>query len=107
MLAIHMTKGIDTPSGELERADEPVSQRREWPQTRTFVRMLLIIAALATTLWLLHALREVFLLVVLSIFFAYLVVIGIGVLTNAGDLPGDSDLRLVCLDCEVIITNLS
>jgi len=35
--------------------------------------MLLIIVALATTLWLLHALREVFLLVVLSIFFAYLV----------------------------------
>lgn len=67
-----MTKGIDIPAGEPAKTDEPVSPAKEWPQTRTFIRMLLIIVAMATVLWLLHALREVLLLVVLSVFFAYL-----------------------------------
>ncbi|MFY9556251.1 MAG: AI-2E family transporter, partial [Blastocatellia bacterium] len=47
--------------------------RAVWSETRTFVRILLIVLAAATALWMLHALRGVLLLVVLAIFFAYLV----------------------------------
>jgi predicted PurR-regulated permease PerM len=45
----------------------------EWPRTRTVVRMLFIVLAVAAALWTLIELRGVLLLVVLAIFFAYLV----------------------------------
>jgi len=44
-----------------------------WSQTRAIVRIIFMVLAVAATLWLLHALIGVLLLVVLSIFFAYLV----------------------------------
>jgi predicted PurR-regulated permease PerM len=44
-----------------------------WGQTRTIVRILIVVLATAAALWLLHALMSVLLLVVLAIFFAYLV----------------------------------
>lgn len=45
----------------------------EWPRTRTVVRMLFIVLAVAAAIWTLIELRGVLLLVVLAIFFAYLV----------------------------------
>ena len=44
-----------------------------WLQTRAIVRIIFMVLAVAATLWLLHALISVLLLVVLAIFFAYLV----------------------------------
>ena len=44
-----------------------------WPQTRVILRILFIILAVAVTLWILIKLTGVILLLVLSIFFAYLV----------------------------------
>ena len=44
-----------------------------WLQTRAILRVIFMVLAVAATLWLLHALIGVLLLVVLAIFFAYLV----------------------------------
>lgn len=44
-----------------------------WPQTRVILRILFIILAVAVTLWIIVKLTGVILLLVLSIFFAYLV----------------------------------
>jgi predicted PurR-regulated permease PerM len=44
-----------------------------WSQTRDILRVIVIVFAVAATLWILYALRGVILLVVLAIFFAYLV----------------------------------
>ena len=44
-----------------------------WPQTRAILRVIFIILGVAATLWVLYALEGVILLVILSIFFAYLV----------------------------------
>ncbi|MEO8436031.1 MAG: AI-2E family transporter [Pyrinomonadaceae bacterium] len=44
-----------------------------WSQTRTVLRVLMIILGLAATLWIVYKLTAVILLIVLSIFFAYLV----------------------------------
>ena len=43
-----------------------------WSQTRALLRVILMLLAVAATMWLLYALRGVILLVVLAIFFAYL-----------------------------------
>ena len=43
-----------------------------WSQTRALLRVIFILLAVAATMWLLYALRDVILLVVLAIFFAYL-----------------------------------
>jgi predicted PurR-regulated permease PerM len=43
-----------------------------WSQTRALLRVILMLLAVAATMWLLYALRDVILLVVLAIFFAYL-----------------------------------
>ena len=51
----------------------PVIIKTEWHHPRTVLRTLVIVLAAATTLWMLHALRGVLLMVVLAIFFAYLV----------------------------------
>jgi predicted PurR-regulated permease PerM len=52
-------------------ATEPVIQ--SWLQTRAVLRILLLLLAVAGLLWVLYRLTTVILLVVLSIFFAYLV----------------------------------
>ena len=51
----------------------PVIIKTEWHHPRNVLRTLVIVLAAATTLWMLHALRGVLLMVVLAIFFAYLV----------------------------------
>ena len=61
------------PAEQIETTPGLPISRTEWPQTRTLVRMLFIVLAVATALLLLHALRAVLLLVVLAIFFSYLV----------------------------------
>jgi predicted PurR-regulated permease PerM len=43
-----------------------------WSQTQALLRVILTLLAVAATMWLLYALRDVILLVVLAIFFAYL-----------------------------------
>ena len=43
-----------------------------WSQTRALLRVIFTLLAVAATMWLLYALRDVILLVVLAIFFAYL-----------------------------------
>jgi predicted PurR-regulated permease PerM len=43
-----------------------------WSQTRALLRVILLLLAVAATMWILYALRGVILLVVLAIFFAYL-----------------------------------
>lgn len=44
-----------------------------WPQTRAILRIIFIVLAVAVAIWMLYALEEVLLLVVLAVFFAYLV----------------------------------
>jgi predicted PurR-regulated permease PerM len=44
-----------------------------WPQTRTVLRVIFIVLAVAAGLWVLYELESIILLVVLSIFFAYLI----------------------------------
>jgi predicted PurR-regulated permease PerM len=58
---------------ELADTAPPAPEEASWLQTRAIVRVIVIALAVAATLWLLHALIGVLLLVVLAIFFAYLV----------------------------------
>ena len=44
-----------------------------WPQTRAILRVIFVVLAVAALMWALYALEGVILLVVLSIFFAYLI----------------------------------
>src|SRR5918997_7099269 len=44
-----------------------------WPQTRAILRLIFIILAVAAVIWALYLLEGVLLLVVLSVFFAYLI----------------------------------
>jgi predicted PurR-regulated permease PerM len=44
-----------------------------WPQTRVILRVIIIVLAVALTLWVIVKLTEVILLLILSVFFAYLV----------------------------------
>ena len=44
-----------------------------WPQTRAILRIIFIVLMVAAVIWLLYALEGILLLVVLSIFFAYLI----------------------------------
>jgi predicted PurR-regulated permease PerM len=43
-----------------------------WSQTRALLRVILMVLAVAATMWILYALRSVILLLVLAVFFAYL-----------------------------------
>ncbi len=49
------------------------SAEASWPQTRAILRVIFIVLAVAAMIWMLYALEGVILLVVLSIFFAYLI----------------------------------
>lgn len=44
-----------------------------WPQTRAILRIIFIVLAVAAVIWMVYALEEVLLLVVLAVFFAYLI----------------------------------
>src|SRR3954470_10724691 len=56
------------------RPDQPqVREVAAWVQTRVVLRIILILLAVAALLWIVYKLTAVLLLLVLSIFFAYLV----------------------------------
>ena len=65
-------------SGKLNQNDiarkvAKATAEASWPQTRVILRVLFIVLAVAVTLWIIVKLTGVILLLVLSIFFAYLV----------------------------------
>ena len=68
-----MTERNPSPAEETSNTSGVVISNTTWLQTRTVVRLLFIVLAVATVLWVLHALMSVLLLVVLAIFFSYLV----------------------------------
>ena len=60
-------------SNDLARAAAAAAAEASWPQTRTILRVILIVLAVAVTLWIIVKLTGVILLLILSIFFAYFV----------------------------------
>ncbi|MGH9900420.1 MAG: AI-2E family transporter [Pyrinomonadaceae bacterium] len=62
--------------GEIQEAAETAAvaaAEAAWPQTRAILRVIFIALAVVAAMWVLYALEGVLLLVVLSIFFAYLI----------------------------------
>jgi predicted PurR-regulated permease PerM len=60
-------------SNDLTRTAAQAAAEASWPQTRAILRVIFITLAVAVTLWIIVKLTGVLLLLVLSIFFAYLV----------------------------------
>src|SRR6202521_4580151 len=60
-------------SSRSQPSEEKESPQTAWLQTRAVLRILILLLAVAGLLWVLYKLTTVILLVVLSIFFAYLV----------------------------------
>ena len=58
---------------EIAQAAAHVAANAAWPQTRAVLRVILIVLAVAITIWIIVKLTGVILLLVLSVFFAYLV----------------------------------
>ncbi len=58
---------------DLARTAAKAAAEVSWPQTRAILRVIFIVLAVAVTLWIIVKLTGVILLLVLSIFFAYLV----------------------------------
>lgn len=58
---------------QVERRQNPAAAVASWYQTRVVLRIIFVILLVAAILWTLYALQSVILLVVLSIFFAYLI----------------------------------
>ena len=58
---------------DVTRAVARVAAEASWPQTRVILRVIIIILAVALTLWIVVKLTAVILLLILSVFFAYLV----------------------------------
>jgi len=62
-------------SGQAEAVANAVTTvaRADWSQSRTILRVIIIVLAVAAAIWMLHAVSGVILLVILAIFFAYIV----------------------------------
>ncbi len=60
-------------SKEVARAAAKAAVEASWPQTRVILRVILIVLIVAITLWVLVKLTGLILLLILSVFFAYLV----------------------------------
>jgi predicted PurR-regulated permease PerM len=60
-------------TNELARTAAVAAAEAAWPQTRAVLRVILIVLAVAVTLWIIVKLTGVILLLILSIFFAYFV----------------------------------
>jgi predicted PurR-regulated permease PerM len=60
-------------SKELARAAAKALAEASWPQTRVILRVIIIVLVVAITLWILVKLTGLILLLILSVFFAYLV----------------------------------
>lgn len=58
---------------ELTRTAVKAAVEASWPQTRVILRVILIVLVVAVTLWILVRLTGLILLLILSVFFAYLV----------------------------------
>jgi predicted PurR-regulated permease PerM len=58
---------------ETARTAVKAAAEASWPQTRVILRVIVIVLAVALTLWIIVKLTEVILLLILSVFFAYLV----------------------------------
>lgn len=58
---------------EVARSAAKAAVEASWPQTRSVLRVILIVLAVAVTLWIIVKLTGVILLLILSIFFAYFV----------------------------------
>ena len=59
--------------GDVAQATAGAVAAATWPQTRAVLRVIFIVIAVAAGLWLLYELEGILLLVILSVFFAYLV----------------------------------
>src|SRR5687767_9615729 len=60
-------------SKEVARTAAKAAVEASWPQTRVILRVILIVLIVAITLWVLVKLTGLILLLILSVFFAYLV----------------------------------
>lgn len=58
---------------DLTRIATKAAAEASWPQTRVILRVIIIVLAVAVTLWIVIKLTAVILLLILSVFFAYLV----------------------------------
>ena len=58
---------------ETTRTAAKAAVEASWPQTRVILRVIIIVLTVALTLWIIVKLTEVILLLILSVFFAYLV----------------------------------
>ena len=65
-------KAVVSENKEVADLATAVVEGASWSHTRTLLRMIFMLLAVAATMWILYALRGVILLVVLAIFFAYL-----------------------------------
>ncbi|MEJ7709324.1 MAG: AI-2E family transporter [Pyrinomonadaceae bacterium] len=66
----------ETEQNQMEAVAETTATavaEASWPQTRAILRIIFIVIAVAALIWMIYALEEVLLLVVLAIFFAYLI----------------------------------
>jgi predicted PurR-regulated permease PerM len=63
----------DQQTREIAQTAAHVATTAAWPQTRAVLRVILIVLAVAVTIWIIVKLTGVILLLVLSVFFAYLV----------------------------------
>jgi predicted PurR-regulated permease PerM len=61
------------PTKDVARATAKAAVDASWPPTRAILRVILIVLAVAVTLWVIVKLTGVILLLILAIFFAYLV----------------------------------
>ncbi|MER3427717.1 MAG: hypothetical protein C4334_06400 [Pyrinomonas sp.] len=59
--------------GDVAQAAAGAIAAATWPQTRAVLRIILIVLAVAAGLWLLYELEGILLLIILSVFFAYLI----------------------------------
>jgi predicted PurR-regulated permease PerM len=65
---------VDTPERkDVARTAARAAVEASWPQTRAVLRVIVIVLAVAVTLWIIVKLTGVILLLILSIFFAYFV----------------------------------
>ena len=63
----------ENPGHAVAQAVTATAARADWSQSRTILRVIMIVLAVAAAIWMLHAVSGVLLLVVLAIFFAYIV----------------------------------
>ncbi|MGH9907168.1 MAG: AI-2E family transporter, partial [Pyrinomonadaceae bacterium] len=58
---------------DIARTAARAAAQASWPQTRVVLRVIIIVLAMAVTIWIILRLTGVILLLILSVFFAYLV----------------------------------